>query len=45
MSDRPRTPPPDPTAVCPHCGALLENIKCKQVCPRCRVLVANCSGD
>lgn len=41
--------PPAPmtvtAAVCPVCGAAVENRQCKQICPRCRTIVANCNGD
>ena len=32
--DAPRRPPsPEPSRTCPNCGALLEERKCKLLCP------------
>jgi hypothetical protein len=36
-------PAPDPSAVCPACGAPTNPFRCKLVCPRCRTVVESCS--
>lgn len=38
-------PPAAAAAVCPVCGAAAENRQCKQFCPRCLSILANCNGD
>lgn len=40
-------PPPavDPSSLCPVCGAVAINERCKLVCPSCHALVSNCNGD
>jgi hypothetical protein len=37
------TPLPAVDLVCPACGAATLQVKCKVVCPRCHLIVLNCS--
>jgi len=31
--------------VCPNCGSLCVDIKCKVVCPKCHTIVETCCGS
>ena len=33
------------TSVCPVCGSMTIERKCKVVCPKCGHVIENCSGD
>ena len=34
----------DPS-VCPQCGSMTIELKCKLVCPKCKHILENCGGD
>jgi len=38
-----QTPAPADEIVCPVCGAACDDRQCKVVCPRCHIVVMNCS--
>lgn len=43
--ERPAPPRPHPDEICPVCGATGEPLSCKLVCPRCRIVLINCSAS
>ncbi|MHC4820384.1 MAG: hypothetical protein ACYTDX_01530 [Planctomycetota bacterium] len=36
-------PRPDPSDVCPVCGADTDPFRCKIICSRCKTIVESCS--
>lgn len=45
MTDATDPNPGRDTSVCPVCGHMTHEIKCKVVCPRCHHILENCGGD